>query len=193
MKGEFHMIGRRLGISLAVAAFVLLVVGSYAVAGPRDGPPKVPDSKKFEARLNGFQEVPSVSTDAFGRFEAELVNDTTLHYTFTYEGLQGGNSLFAHVHFAQRSVNGGVAFFLCGGGGKPTCTNGSGTFSGDVTPADVVSSAGATAQGIVAGEFAEIIRGMRAGNAYANIHTTTWPGGEIRGQINDRDQKEFDK
>ena len=84
------MIGRRLGISLAAAAFVLLVVGSYAVAGPRDGPPKVPDSKKFEARLNGFQEVPSVSTEAFGRFEAELVNDTTLHYTFTYEAdLQG--------------------------------------------------------------------------------------------------------
>jgi len=72
------MIGRRSGISLAAAAFVLLVVGSYAVAGPRDGPPKVPDSKKFEARLNGFQEVPSVSTEAFGRFEAELVNDTTL-------------------------------------------------------------------------------------------------------------------
>jgi hypothetical protein len=25
-----------------------------------------------------------------------------------------------------------------------------------------------------------------------NIHTTRWPGGEIRGQINDEDQKEFD-
>ena len=39
---------------------------------------------------------------------------------FHYEGLQGGNSLFAHVHFAQRGVNGGVSFFLCGGGGKPS-------------------------------------------------------------------------
>ena len=66
------MIGRRLGIALAAAAFVLLVVGSYAVAGPRDGPPKVPDSKKFEARLNGFQEVPSVSTDAFGRLNCSV-------------------------------------------------------------------------------------------------------------------------
>jgi hypothetical protein len=33
---------------------------------------------------------------------------------------------------------------------------------------------------------------MRAGHAYVNIHTTRWTGGEIRGQINDNDQKEFD-
>ncbi len=33
---------------------------------------------------------------------------------------------------------------------------------------------------------------MRAGDAYANIHTTRWPGGEIRGQINDRDQRELE-
>jgi hypothetical protein len=33
---------------------------------------------------------------------------------------------------------------------------------------------------------------MRAGTAYANIHTTRWPLGEIRGQINDVDQKQFE-
>ena len=30
----------------------------------------------------------------------------------------------------------------------------------------------------------------RAGHTYANVHTNKWPGGEIRGQIQDRDQKE---
>jgi hypothetical protein len=34
---------------------------------------------------------------------------------------------------------------------------------------------------------------MRSGIAYANIHTTRWPGGEIRGQINDNDQRIFDR
>ena len=81
---------------------MLFAIGSYAVAGPRDGPGKVPDSKKFDARLNGFQETPSISSTGFGNFEAELVNPTKLHYVFTYGGLEGGTSLFAHVHFGQR-------------------------------------------------------------------------------------------
>jgi hypothetical protein len=60
---------------------------------------------------------------------------------------------------------------------------------GDVTPADVI---GPNGQGIEPGSFQEILRAMRAGHSYVNIHTTRWPGGEIRGQINDEDQKEFD-
>ena len=64
------------------------------------------------------------------------------------------------------------------------------TVEGDVGPADVV---GPNGQGIEPGSFAEILEAMRAGNAYANIHTTRWPGGEIRGQINDNDQRQFDK
>ena len=41
------MIGRRLRISLAIASFLLFAIGSYAVAGPRDGPGNVPESKEF--------------------------------------------------------------------------------------------------------------------------------------------------
>ena len=63
--------------------------------------------------------MPSVSSTGIGDFEAKLVDDATLHYVFTYGGLEGGNSLFAHVHFGQVAVNGGVSFFLCGGGSKP--------------------------------------------------------------------------
>jgi hypothetical protein len=51
---------------------------------------------------------------------------------------------------------------------------------------------GPNGQGIEPGSFAEIVRAMRAGTAYANIHTTRWPLGEIRGQINDVDQKQFE-
>jgi hypothetical protein len=151
----------------------------------------VPDTKSFKARLNGFQETPSVSTTGFGDFQATLVDDTTLHYVLRYKALEGGNTLFAHVHFGQRSVAGGVSFFLCGGSTKPDpCPNVDGTVEGDVTAADVI---GPNGQGIEPGSFAEILRAMRVGHAYANVHTTRWPTGEIRGQINDEDQKEFDK
>ena len=33
------------------------------------------------------------------------------------------------------------------------------------------------------GELAEVIAAIRAGSAYANVHTSLSPGGEIRGQI----------
>ena len=38
-------------------------------------------------------------------------------------------------------------------------------------------------QGIAAGEFDELVRAIRAGVTYANVHSEKFPGGEIRGQI----------
>ena len=125
-----------------------------------------------------------------GASSARLVDDNTIHYVFTYGGLEGGNSMFAHVHFGGRAIAGGVSFFLCGGSTKPAaCPNVEGTVEGDITSADIV---GPDNQGIEIGSFGEIVRAMRAGTAYANIHTTRWPGGEIRGQINDADQKQYE-
>jgi len=41
-------------------------------------------------------------------------------------------------------------------------------------------------QGIAPTEFAEILAAMRAGHAYANVHSSKFPNGEIRAQINNR-------
>jgi hypothetical protein len=172
----------------ALAGAALLTMGSLALAAKLAGPPSPPNTKSFHASLNGFHETPSISSTGYGSFDAKLVDAATLHYVFTYAGLEGGASLFAHVHFGQVGFAGGVSFFLCGGGGKPACPNVEGTVEGDVTAADVV---GPNAQGIEPGSFDEIVNAMRAGHAYANIHTTRWPTGEIRGQINNSDQKEF--
>ena len=181
---------RRFYISAALAAVALLAIGSLALAAKLAGPANPPNTKSFHASLNGFHETPSVSTEAFGEFDATLVDPETLHFVFTYSGLEGGNSLFAHVHFGQVGLAGGVSYFLCGGGTKPApCPNGSGTVEGDITAADVIGPAG---QGIAAGEFDEIVSAMQAGHAYPNIHTASFTGGEIRGQINNNAQKEFD-
>jgi hypothetical protein len=184
------MVGKRRLAALAVAALVVLGGASYAIASVMSGPRKVPQTHRFQAELNGFQEVPSVSTTGWGTFDAKLVEPELIRYVFRYEGLEGGASLFAHIHFAQRNVNGGVSVFLCGGGSKPApCPPVAGVVTGTITPADVV---GPTVQGIEPGSWAEFLRALRAGHTYANIHTTRWPGGEIRGQINDRDQRTFE-
>ena len=182
---------RRLGI---VAGLIVggLAASSFALAG--DNPlraPKFGHGTKFSAKLISYQETPlTLSTAGFGDFRAKLVNDTTLHYVLRYSGLEGGNVLFAHVHIGQRGTTGGVMFFLCGGGGKPACPNSPGQAEGDVTAANVVGPLG---QGVAPGEFAEAIRAMRAGYAYANVHTATYQTGEIRGQINSHSGENRDK
>jgi hypothetical protein len=141
------------------------------------------------ADLNGYQEVNSISTTGQGSFTASIDDENqVITYELSYSGLEGATTTQAHIHFAQRSVNGAVHAFLCGGGGKPACPSVEGTVTGEITAADVLASV--PDRGIEAGAFEEFVRAIRAGHTYANVHTTKWPGGEIRGQIQDRDQKE---
>jgi hypothetical protein len=59
-----------------------------------------------------------------------------------------------------------------------------GTVTGTIKPGDVQS---VPIQGFdPAGEFAELVRALRSGVAYANVRTARSTGGEIRGQIVDR-------
>lgn len=166
---------------VAVAGVIaLLGVGSYAVAGE--------GSKNFRALpMNGYEENPDVSTVASGSFEARLSQDgTRLAYELSYSGLEG-TVLQSHIHFAKPAVNGGFSIWLCEtasfqspSASTPTCPQ-EGTVSGEVGASDVVGPAG---QGIAPGELAEILAAMRAGHAYANVHSSKFPGGEIRAQIN---------
>ena len=162
---------------LAAAGLTLVAAAALADRGGGGG-----GGTSFGARLTGFQETPSESTPGHGTFRARIVNGNTIHYTLHYEGFEAaeGSTLFAHIHFGQQGVAGGVSAFLCGGGGKPACTPTQGTFEGDIAAADVVGPAG---QGIAAGEMDELIRAMRKGYTYANVHTTLNGSGLIRGQI----------
>jgi hypothetical protein len=164
---------RRIQLAAAVALVAIVsVVATTALAG---------DGRNAKADLDGYQELSpasSVSTLGNGKFKAK-VRSNEIQYTLSYEDLEGGAVLFAHIHFGARATNGGVSAFLCGGGTKGACPA-SGTVTGTIVPTDVVGPAN---QGIAAGEFDELVRAMRAGATYANVHTTQFPGGEIRGQI----------
>jgi len=138
----------------------------------------------LSARLVGFSETPAVLSNGTGTFTATVNDDSSLTYTLTFSGLT--NVTQSHLHFGQRNVAGGVFLFLCtnlgnGPANTPACPTSAGTVTRTVTAADIVGGAGA--QGLAAGDFAGALRVIRAGFAYANIHTQAHPGGEIRGQV----------
>jgi CHRD domain len=175
----------RVIVSTAVA--VLFLAASAAAA-------ESPDSRShFKADLIGFQENPSLSTTGRGHVELRIDDEAqTIQFELSYDDLEGvgttpfvtnGTVLFAHIHVGARGVNGGVAVFFCGGGGKPACPTPSGTVTGTMAATDIV---GPAAQGINPGEptaFEELVKAIRAGFAYANVHSTRWTNGEIRGQL----------
>ena len=170
---------------LATAVAAALALGPVTSASQSGG-------NHFRTSLNGFQENPSISTTGNGLLDLRIDEATeTIDFELTYGDLEGvGTTPFvtdgvvtaSHIHVGARGVNGGVSVFFCGGGGRPACPL-SGTITGTIHPTDIVGPAG---QGINAGEptaFAELVRAIRAGYTYVNVHTTRWPGGEIRGQI----------
>ncbi len=136
----------------------------------------------FRTQLTGFGEVPPKLADGSGTFSGKLSADgQSLSWTLTWTGLTGP-ALVAHIHFGQPQNTGMPVVFFCGGG-KPACPDGadhSGTLTGTFTAADVVA---VPTQNVTAGDFAGFVKILRAHLGYANIHTTQFMGGEIRGQI----------
>ena len=172
---------RRLVMSLAVIALVSASTVVFAQG-----------FKKISELLTGYQEVPAVSTTGNGTFNARISNDESrIDWELSYSDLEGAVQQ-AHIHFGNLGVNGGISVFLCtnlgnGPAGTQPCPAPPATISGTIVAADVSPNIPATAaartQGINTGEIDELIRAIRAGSTYVNVHSTLWPGGEIRSQI----------
>jgi hypothetical protein len=106
--------------------------------------------------------------------------DSNITFSLSFSDLSSPLAV-AQLHFAPTKVAGGVMIFLCGGGGQPACPAAtSGSITGTFTAANVV---GPLTQGITAGDLDSALEAVRADLAYANMHTSNFPGGEIRGQV----------
>ena len=166
------------GVAVLAAA---AAVGTVAVAG---------GGNEIREDLIGYQEVPAISTEGTGTFKARIDrNGQEISYRLTYADLEGAVQQ-AHIHFGQRAVNGGIVVFLCSnlGNGPPGtqgCPPSPATVEGTIEPADVLGTT--PNQGIEAGAFDELVDAIKAGVTYANVHSTKWPGGEIRAQLEDDD------
>lgn len=192
-----------LPVATAIAASVLGgMIGTVPTALARDDDN---DSRHIRARLSGYNEVHfiaaappalrgAISTKAKGRFRATIDKELNqIKYELSYEGLEGTVTQ-AHIHFGQQHTVGGITVWLCQTAGTPApaavaaltpfCPA-SGTVTGTISQGQVLA---VTGQGIADGEFDELVRAIRAGATYANVHSTLFGPGEIRGQIEGLDR-----
>jgi hypothetical protein len=114
---------------------------------------------QFNAKLNSKQEVPNPRGEpirAGGSFTATLTG-TTLRWKLTYSHLSGAGTA-AHIHSGAKRKAGPVLVPLCG-----PCA--------------------ATSAGTVKNLSAAVLKALKNGDTYVNVHTAKNPNGEIRGQI----------
>ena len=136
-------------------------------------------TERFSASLSGANEVPPINSSGTGNFQMTIRPDA-INFSLSFADLSSPLSV-AHLHFAPSKVAGGVMIFLCGGGGQPACpATTSGEITGTITAANVT---GPTGQGIAVGDLDSALEAVRDGLSYANMHTTNFAGGEIRGNV----------
>lgn len=168
---------------LSFVVVAVLCVGTLvAVAAEKE-------KSHLRAKLDGIHETnPStIITNGTGALTAVVNDDSTITFTLNYKNLSTPVTQ-AHIHIGATKITGGVAIFFCsnlgnGPAGTPACPNdatNSGSVSRTVAAADVV---GPTGQGVAVGDMPDVVRAIASGVAYANVHTTAHPAGEIRGQI----------
>ena len=149
---------KRLLIALAVV-IGMLALPATAAATPRTG--------IFIAHLTGDQETPPNDSLAQGEVIFHLNADGTMTWKLIVANID--NVFMAHIHIAPRHVPGPVRQWLFPAGGPPPQLLSGRTdgilSEGTFTPDPVLLAA------------------LESGDAYANVHTTLHPGGEIRGQL----------
>lgn len=129
--------------------------------------------------------MPAVETDAEGEIEFHYDREAyELAYEIEVEDIEGITQ--AHIHLGGPDENGPVVATLLR---FTENVNGSGEGT-PFTPEDDDYEAGGTitAEDIIAregfdGSLDALIRAMRAGDTYVNVHTVANPSGEIRGPI----------
>ncbi len=157
---SFLVLALSLSLTFVLSAFAQ-DNSSDSLAGQSPQAPAAANSRVFTTSLNGANEVPANSSTASG-FGRVVLNDaeTQITASFYWNGLSG-NATGGHIHSpAAVGSNAGVLFSMA----PAAATSGSKvdqTFT--ITPAQVAD--------------------LRAGLMYFNIHTSTFGGGEIRGQL----------
>jgi len=158
-----------------------------SVVGLAAALPAAAHDAQYRATLTGTAEIPSNASPATGNALITVDFDTLMmDVQISFAGLIGTTTA-SHIHCCTAtpgSANVGVATTLPTFTGFPSgVTSGNYDHVFDMSLASSYNPAFVTAQGSVSNAFNALVAGMETGNAYLNIHTTQFPGGEIRGLV----------
>lgn len=131
----------------------------------------------FGAQMTGSQENPPVTTSGSAVALFTLNPDGTLSYELRATG-PIENATQSHIHLGGRGQNGPVVTFLFG-----LVAGGQSFQAGDLIGSGTLSDSNVIARPGFTPTIANLVARMRQGRTYANLHTTAFPGGEVRGQI----------
>ena len=122
----------------------------------------------FTVTLDGTKEVPANASTGLGSGFAVLSAERSdVRYGFTYFGLAGTLTAGGHFHIAPPGVNGPVVKGIATSG-MPAEASVNGTWSTNDATQPLTAA---------------LVDSMLAGKMYVNFHTASFPGGEIRGQV----------
>lgn len=149
-------------------------------------------TERFQAVFSGFDETGALNAESGailspGRATLELRLDRVnqiLTFSLTYSDLSAPVTQ-SHIHFGKKHMAGAVMVFFCSNlasapAGTQPCPASGGTVTGTLSAANVLAIPG---QNVTAGDFQALADALESDTAYANIHTTSFPAGEIRGQV----------
>ncbi len=128
----------------------------------------------FIATLSGAEEVPARPTAANGAAQI-IVDGDQITYAIEIDDIASITA--AHIHSGAPGVNGPIRLFLY----PPQ----QGTTVPQVTTSDkrILVQATVPSSNVSGVSFQELLAQMRANGAYVNVHTTTFPSGEMRGTV----------
>ncbi|MDR5710091.1 MAG: CHRD domain-containing protein [Armatimonadota bacterium] len=168
--GRWRLNGARWVQVLAVTAVALDLLGGDS------GRAQVP--AEFVAHLWGREEVPTAETKATGVATFVVAPDGN-SIAFRLVLSRVVNVQMAHIHLAPPGSNGPVVVWLYPSAPPPRLIPG--RFEGELSSGTITAT---SLTGPLAGRsLASLLVEIRNLNAYVNVHTLAYPGGEIRGQI----------
>jgi CHRD domain-containing protein len=125
----------------------------------------------FTATLSGSNEVPARSTGGNGMSQI-IIDGDRVHYSVEIDDIT--NVFAAHIHTGVSGANGPV---------RVTFFNTAQSTALTVTDKHILAEGTFTAADVSGISFADLLAAIRSGGTYVNVHTTQFPGGEIRGQV----------